>query len=459
MKPVDLPLAPSRDLSRDLPRALVRCAALAAALLAACTDSAPSDGEPAAAAYYQDIKPILDARCVACHTAGGVAPFPLDDYASASEHAAVSAAAVQSRIMPPWSPSADCRDYAGDRSLDAQQIDALTRWAAQGAPEGDPAAPGAALPSAIQTLSRVDLRLEAPEPYTPAPPAGEEDDYRCFVIPWPAAQTQRTFVTGFGAAPGNAELVHHVIAFLAGPSQVAQIQALDAASPGPGYTCFGGAGAPIQGMLGGWAPGSLGADLPPDVGLPVDPGSAIVMQVHYHVHGGAPAGALGTDRSAIELRLDASVARPGRVIPFTNPSWPQGSGMEIPANEPDVVHSFAFDPTLFTGDLEVFSAALHMHTLGTSGTLAVTHADGAKSCLLQIDDWDFRWQGSYGFAKSEILRRGDQLSIECRWDNSAANQPLVDGVPRTPADLRWGEGTNDEMCLGFFLTAAAPPRP
>ena len=124
----------------------------------------------------------------------------------------------------------------------------------------------------------------------------------------------------------------------------------------------------------------------------------------------------------------------------------------------DVVHSFAIDATPLTGDIEIFSAALHMHTLGTSGTLGVTHADGTKSCLLQIDDWDFSWQGSYGFAKSEIVRRGDQLSIACHWDNTQANQPIENGAQRTPSNVSWGEGPNDEMCLGFFLTAAAPPK-
>jgi hypothetical protein len=421
----------------------------AAALLpvAACSDPSPAE-EPTAVTYYQDIKPILDAKCVACHAPGEVGPFSLADYASASANAAASAAAVAQQVMPPWPPNADCRDYDGDRSLDDAQITSLARWVELGAPEGDPAAPGAPLAVSIPTLSRVDQRLEMPQPYTPAPPAGSHDDYRCFVVPWPAEHTQRTHVTGFRAVPGNAALVHHVIAFLAAPNQVAQIQSLDAAEAGPGYTCFGGAGAPVAGMIGGWAPGSLGSDLPPGVGLPVEPGSAVVLQVHYHGHAGA-----GIDQSAIELKLDASVERPGRVVPFANPQWLQGN-MPIPAGNPDVVHSFAVDPTFFFGELEIFTASLHMHTLGTSGKLAIERPDGSKSCLLQIDDWDFHWQGSYGFRQPELLRRGDRLSIECRWDNSMANQPLVGGQPRPLLDVNWGEGTNDEMCLGFFLTAA-----
>lgn len=36
-------------------------------------------------------------------------------------------------------------------------------------------------------------------------------------------------------------------------------------------------------------------------------------------------------------------------------------------------------------------------------------------------------------------------------DNSAENQPLVDGVPKESVDVGWGEGTFDEMCLGVLL--------
>lgn len=428
-------------------RLLAALSALALLPVAACSDPSPAE-EPTTVTYYQDIKPILDAKCVACHAPGEVGPFSLTDYASASANAAASAAAVAQHVMPPWPPNADCRDYEGDRSLDDAQIAALARWVEFGVPEGDPAAPGAPLDVSIPTLSRVDQRLEMPQAYTPSPLAGSHDDYRCFVVPWPAEHAHRTYVTGFRAVPGNTAIVHHVIAFLAAPNEVAQIQALDAADDGPGYTCFGGAGAPVSGMIGGWAPGSLGSDLPPGVGLPVEPGSAIVLQVHYHGHAGA-----GNDRSAIELKLDSTVERPGRVVPFANPQWLQGN-MPIPAGNPDVVHSFTVDPTPFFGELEIYSASLHMHTLGTSGKLAIQRPDGSRSCLLQIDAWDFSWQGSYGFQQSEILRRGDRLSIECRWDNSMENQPTVGGKPRPPVNVNWGEGTDDEMCVGFFLTAA-----
>lgn len=418
-------------------------AALLAVLCSACVDS-----KQTTVTYYQDIKPIMDAKCVTCHTDGGIAPFSLDNYASAAERAPAIARMVASRMMPPWPPNSECREYKGDRSLDAAQIKAIERWVAIGAPAGDPSMPGDPIPVSRLTLSRVDLEIEMPEPYTPSPPAGERDDYRCFVIPWPAEYTERVYITGSRGVPGDDEIVHHMLVFAAGPDQVAAFQALDAAEPGAGYTCFGAPGAAYQGIIGGWAPGTLGVDLPAGVGIPIDPGSAMVVQVHYSGRG-------GPDRSALEFKLDTEVERPGRIYRLVDPQWRAGH-MPIPAGERDVVHSYAVDPTSELGEVEIFNAFLHMHLLGTAGTISVQHADGSQTCLLQINRWDFNWQDFYYFTQPQMLRRGDKLSIECHWDNSARNQPTVNGVPRPPADVNWGDGTDDEMCIGFLLTAPLP---
>ena len=57
----------------------------------------PSGPDPARAevTYWKDVAPILGARCLGCHQAGGVAPFRLDSYAEARLRAPLMAVAVQ----------------------------------------------------------------------------------------------------------------------------------------------------------------------------------------------------------------------------------------------------------------------------------------------------------------------------------------------------------------------------
>ncbi|KYF72365.1 hypothetical protein BE15_06965 [Sorangium cellulosum] len=91
-----------------------------------------------------------------------------------------------------------------------------------------------------------------------------------------------------------------------------------------------------------------------------------------------------------------------------------------------------------------------MHTRGRRARLEIERAGGRSACVLDIPRWDFHWQGSCTLAAPEVLNPGDTLSIERPWDNTPENQPFIDGQPRGPTDVVWGEGTNDEMCLGTF---------
>src|SRR5262249_13395355 len=155
------------------------------------------------------------------------------------------------------------------------------------------------LPDRKGGLSRVDRELKLPEAYTPAL---RPDDYRCFLLDWPEASQK--FITGFGVPPGNAAIVHHVLAYAEPPAQVARYQAYDDADPRRGSTCFGGPrpatadGTDLPNQLGGWAPGVLGIDFPASTGIGVEPGSKIVVQMHYNTSDTPPA----PDQTVVRLK-------------------------------------------------------------------------------------------------------------------------------------------------------------
>jgi hypothetical protein len=429
---------------------------VAALAVAGCSDGG---GKPGAAqsglTYHHDVRPIVEARCAGCHDDGGIAPFALLSYADAQSHAGLIQSVTAARIMPPWAPDDACTEYRGDRSLSAVEIKTIGDWVAAGAPEGDPATYQPPASMGQVGLSRVDLTLAMAEPFTPtlAP-----DQYRCFVLDWPAQQP--THVTGFGVKPGAPSIVHHAIAFIAPPDAAATYEQLDAADPGPGYTCFGGpGGSGTPGWMGAWVPGSVGGDLPAGSGIAVAPGSKVVLQVHYNtlVNPAIP------DLSQLVIKTDEIVEREGVILPYANPSWLKGN-MKIAANSDDTRYAFSFDAAPYLGTLTkgvlaanqaftIYTASLHMHTRGSRGTVSLVRSNGSNDCLLNIPKWDFRWQGSFALAQPVTVQPGDKLSLECHWDNSAANQPVVNGQQLPSVDLNWGEGTGDEMCLGaLYLT-------
>jgi hypothetical protein len=160
------------------------------AILAVIACESGSANEPEAPppapvpAYYANVKPILDQRCVGCHVVGGIGPFPLTTAEQARGVSSAIASAVNAKTngtpptnstlcgsfvsrMPPWLAAPGCNTYQGDPSLTQDEIDTITSWAAHGAPIGDAAHPGPALPTDPTALSRVDLELEMKKPVKP----------------------------------------------------------------------------------------------------------------------------------------------------------------------------------------------------------------------------------------------------------------------------------------------------
>jgi hypothetical protein len=410
-----------------------------------CAEPPDDTAGVAAPTWYRDVEPIVVAKCQGCHTDGGIAPFSLASYGEVVALAPMIRDAVGDRRMPPWQPDACCNHYLYDRSLTDADRGTLLRWLDTVA-EGDPAdAPPSAPPP--QGLPRVDLRATMPVPFTPAPQVGS-DELRCFLLDHAPIEVTR-YITGFDFQPGARGEVHHVIVFAVDEDEAADFERRDGADGRPGWDCYGNAGELMQSgtYIGGWQPGVLPRILPDGIGRELKAHTRIALNVHYDTgHGIAP------DLSAIDIMLADSVDRIERGIPIGNPLWFVGDGMAIDANDPDASVWFAWDPSrLITKNksVEIHNVMLHMHELGSIGRVAILRGDGTTECLLNITQWDFHWLADYYFATPVRLDPGDQLYVECHWDNTAANQKIVNGVQQQPRTLHWG--TDEEMC-GAVLT-------
>ena len=433
------------------------------------TDDGAATGDSFDYTWHNSVSLILANRCVQCHTEGGIrSDTPLDDFDTAKGLAALIKEKITERTMPPYLAGFDCNEYSNDERLTEAQIAAISDWADNGAPEGQPKADQVVdvEPLLDYSMDRVDLELKLPTPYTPV---STPDDYRCFLMDWP--ETEVKYVTGWGVKVDNAKIVHHIIAYYVPPENVAAYEAFEAAESEPGYACYGGpAGKGASSAdqratwIGGWAPGGKAGKMPLNTGIKVKPGGKIALQMHYSMTQNEPS----ADQSSIVFQLEDSVEKPAFILPWTNFKWLGGDGMNIPAGESDVVHSFSNSPhmlfsflgTVIDNPLTLHAVGLHMHVLGISGTVFVQRADGTtEECLLDQPHYDFNWQRNYVFKEPVLIYPGDKLGVECHWDNSLQNQLLVDGKPRTPRDVSWGDGTVDEMCLAVFYVTGADEAP
>jgi hypothetical protein len=407
---------------------------LCAAALAACGDTA----RPAA-----DADAGSDATSPDASTADAV----LDDYETADFFAPAGLEAIEDGRMPPWPPSSDCQPIMGRREILPDEIDILTRWVEGGSLEGDPAdyEPPVLPPSVRDAAGPPDLSLVPPAPFTPN--ADLDDDYHCFVLEDPRFATD-AFVQLLDIRPGRTDSVHHVLVFAVDPQNVAAARAADSATPEPGYTCFGGPGAPAA-MIGAWVPGSQPFRYADGDAVIIPAGGLVVMQVHYNTLASADP----DPGTAVDLWL--SDKAPSTRVAFLGLAH---TGIAIQPGDANSLQTKHFDNPAGV-PLQVIGSAPHMHLLGRSIRVRAGVGTPAERCLIDIPEWDFHWQQGYFFETPLLLGPLDRVTLECTYDNSAKNQPEIGGVTQTPKLVRWGEGTYDEMCLNYLIvrTPYAPP--
>lgn len=368
--------------------------------------------------FSHDVAPILYRECVACHHAGGVAPFALLSYSDVAKRAQLIASVTAERYMPPWLPSEP--RFQHERKLTSAEITTLTRWAESGAPAGDlTQAPRPPQFSDGWQLGKPDMEAQTRAPFA-VPPDGP-DLYQCFAIPTPSPQSH--YVRAIDIRPGNPKVVHHAILFEDTSGTARQ------RDQGNGYPCFGTPGfLPARG-LGGWTPGATPFQTPADMPELFSGGADLVVQVHYH-----PDGKAETDRTRVGLYFTAhKPSRRGFDIPLGS------NRIDIPAGDREYKVT---DHFVIPVAVDVIAINPHAHYVCKSMYAYAALPNGSRRTLLRIPDWNFDWQQQYVFAAPIRLPAETRVEMEFTYDNSDANPRN----PNHPAKrVTWGPGSADEM--------------
>ncbi len=427
------------------PASVFAVATAALALLFAGCDDAPSGSDPNhIPTYFEDVEPLMARRCVSCHQPGNLAPFSLATWADVAPKKDWIAGAVASLRMPPFPPAQEggCPPIDDPRVMTAEERALIARWVAAGAPAGD-AHPQTLPGKKDGPLGPPTDRFPMPESYTSQ--NHESDDYRCFLID--PQLTTLAPVSAVSVEPGNRQIVHHAAVFAVPPTEIDAIKKLDAADPGPGYTCFSGAGVLMAYSIGLWVPGFDAPLAPPrpTVGFYLPPGWQLVLQNHYNYTNGVT-----PDRSTVTLWRGTLVTEIPHVMYLSDYSFflPAGAKSTPAGMTGDIISPLGTPMLGQSTPGFIYSAWAHMHLLGHSFNMDLVHANGSKECLLHIPAWDFHWQTAYRFQRPVYAGVGDKVQLRCEFDNSVENQPALGGTRQPPRDVTYGEKTSDEMCIG-----------
>lgn len=377
-----------------------------------------------AVTYHRDVAPIVQSKCLTCHRAGQVGPFPLSTFAEVQRRRAGIAETVEDRRMPPWHADPAIGHFRNDRSLTDRERAVLLAWVGQGTPEGDPQdAPPAATFDGDWRIGAPDAVFAIPRAYTVK--AEGTVKYQYFLVP--TRFTEDRWIQALELKPSARAVVHHIIVF--------------AIEPGGGLPPGSGS---LGGQLASYAPGDEAQIFPEGMAKKVKANSTLVFQVHY-----TPIGKPVEDRSEIGLKFaTAPVEREVKTIGVrTNPR-----GLKIGPGEANVESRSSYT---FRDDMVLLSLSPHMHLRGRDFRYEATYPDGRTEALLSVPAYDFNWQTTYKLAEPKRMPKGTRIDCLAHFDNSAANPALTaDDVTR---NVRWGDQTSDEMMIGYI--DCVPERP
>ena len=384
--------------------------------------------------FYQDVLPILQARCQSCHRPGEVAPMALLTYEQTRPWALGIKKATQSKQMPPWFAEPGFAHYANERVLSSHELDTLARWADGGAPAGDAATapPERIFPTEGWNITP-DIVVEMPKAFEL--PARGTINYKYVLVKTNFKEDM--WVTAAEMRPGNPAVLHHGKVWVRPPGS----KWMEKAVPGEAYEmetqrAILGRNAVDEGndILGKFNPG-LGAQRFDVEGAAkfIPKGSDLVYELHYTTS--------GTPTSdASKLGLVLAKAPPQKRYFFH--AGPTASNLAIPPGEgkAEVVSEVTLGE-----DAQLVYAQPHMHLRGKDFELRVVAPAGQIQTVLK-GRFDFEWQMGYELAEPVAIPKGSKLQFITHFDNSPANRFNPDPAVK----VVWGPQNWDEMSNCFI---------
>lgn len=366
--------------------------------------------------YATQVVPILQAKCVSCHSPGNIGPWSMSSHKKVKGMSAMIQETILAKQMPPWHADPVYGKFSNDRSLTPDEMRTLLGWLDQGAPHGEGLDPLTnAMPEAgAWPLGKPDFVVRLPS--TQNIPANGVLNYRYvnseFVMPedaWVRAAVMR---------PGNRKVVHHVIVRVRNPGTPIRSQ--------PEEEVF----------FTSWAPGNTTPEFPAGTGKFLPKDATFNFELHYNTTGKPE-----TDQS--ELGLYIQKATPKLVLETRTT---ETRDLNIPPGEAD---ARSFCVYHFKRDTLIFDLIPHMHLRGSRFMYEALFPNGKRETLLSVPRYDFNWQTEYRLAEPRRVPAGTWLLCSGAHDNSKTNPFNPDPTRR----IKYGLQSHEEMFMGFMNVA------
>lgn len=357
-------------------------------------------GWPKQITYQEHVRPILEAKCVACHHPGGNRPENISTYSAAVGWAAMMREVVRNHRMPLEAADSYYTKYEYDFSLTPEETGLLVKWAESGVIEGK-----VGKPSPPQTPTTRPIRTD----FTLGP----------VTIDIPAQGDRLKYTKFLGQAPRDLWIVanerdlskkgilHHMkLVVTDSPQTILETQGNQIAATEKDE----GMGAAVIYLRNhGFGPETY----PPGMAVKIAKGSYIYLEQHV--------GLTGREEkltTAIRLQLgnSAQLEEMKRVF-LTNTQFTIPAGAKnFPLTQEKILEH----------DIELLRILPHMHKRGQSIRVTVRDPAGKESVLISVPRYLYDRPRTYTLLKPVRIAKGSTIRLSGVYDNSETNPNHID---------------------------------
>lgn len=389
--------------------------------------------------FNQDVACVLNSHCFNCHnTSQSLAAISFTNYIDAWSQRNAIKYYVENKLMPPFSPVTENRNYIHQKTLTQSEIDLIVAWVDQGTNQGDtsltPTAPVFTPLSPQILIPDISYRIPA---YTV--PNLVAFQYHCFIVPSTFPIEKK--ISEIEILPTDLSAIYSVFLY----SDTSNIPlTLDVADTSNGYENYSGIGSPSAKLLYGWVNGNPLYHPPPNTALRLDANAHLVVRILFAED------ALGkVDSTAINIKFDSSATRIIDIETWLNHSVNlQNPPFIIPA---DSIKTF-YEQNIVPADISLLSVSHWAQKFCASMVcFAITPLNDTIP-ILEIEDHEDLWnQGVYYFDKPLKIPSGSVIYGEATYDNTSSN-PNNPFYP-TRNIVAGNKDTTEQMLFSFsYLT-------
>jgi hypothetical protein len=364
--------------------------------------------------YQDEIVPIVQRRCAACHVDDGLAPWAMVSHRMMQGWSPMIREVLITRRMPPGQIDMQIGEWGDIHHITEDELITLVHWIDSGARREGENDPLAEQPPSVESswrLGEPDLLVEVPEELIPATGLVDFKIKRADIN---LAKDQ--WVQAVAYSPGDRAVLHSLLVYAVDPG----ISERDAAALiDPEQADF----------ISLYVPGRSEDVFASDAGFYLRADRALSFKLRY-VTGGRET--LDRTRIGLYFRDTAPMYSVQHVITLNE------DFMLVPGgnNQLETAKTEAF-----VNDVYVESFAPQTHSRGKSMTISAQYPDGLETVLLNVANYNYNWQMNYPLRERLFLPAGSSLFSETVYDNSAANPHNVDPA----AEVRSGITSWDEI--------------